>query len=210
MGDIKELEQKIIQWAKDRNIFKQSLEINRLEKFAEEALELRDAIMTEGLKEIKLEAGDVIVTLINLLHPMGLDLETCLSAAYEKIKNRTGKMENGTFVRDKPEGCEVKPTITGHGTGWQVEGKAGNINLKFVDHATIETPFKNQIGGTHYQQDYPFCQPLEFFTRNKIPSDKAKACKYALRHDRKAGLEDLRKAKHILEVMAWCHYGEEL
>jgi len=41
----------------------------------------------------------VIVTLINFLHPIGLDLRICLQAAYDKIKNRDGQMVDGSFVK---------------------------------------------------------------------------------------------------------------
>jgi len=136
MDSIEVLEQKVIQWAKDRNIFSESTSETRLKKFDEEAQEFRDALLFEGLDQIKMEAGDVLVTLENIIHPLGLDFYMCLSAAYEKIKDRTGKMENGTFVKDTPE--DIGQT----GPGWQGEKKAGNINLKFVDQATIKTPEK--------------------------------------------------------------------
>ena len=31
-------------------------------------------------------------------------IEECINAAYDEIKNRTGKMVNGTFVKDQPTG----------------------------------------------------------------------------------------------------------
>ena len=103
---IENLEKQVVQWAYDRGIFKKSTEDSRWSKFAEEVEELFDATYPpnpadQKIEEIKMEAGDVIVTLINALHPYNLDLETCLDAAYNKIKNRTGKMVAGQFVRDK-------------------------------------------------------------------------------------------------------------
>jgi len=74
----------------------------------------------------------------------------------------------------------------------------------------IDNPYHTQIGGTHYQEDYPFCQPLEFFSKNNIPFTKACACKYVLRHDRKGGIEDLQKAMHYLRIIAWDEYGQVL
>ena len=104
---IETLEKQVVQWAEERGIFENSTVYTRYKKFAEEVEEFTDEIIIpndEGfppdVASIKLEAGDVLVTLINLLHPFGLDLETCLSAAYGKIKNRTGKMVNGQFVKD--------------------------------------------------------------------------------------------------------------
>lgn len=101
---IEALEERVIEWAKDRGIFEQSTPLTRYRKMAEEFEELTDELFppdggAENLDAIKMEAGDVLVTLINLLHPYGLNLETCLSAAYEKIKDRTGEMRNGTYVK---------------------------------------------------------------------------------------------------------------
>lgn len=103
---IDDLEKQVIEWANRRDLYQQSTDMTRLDKFAEEIEELIDEMFpTTGcvrdLGRIRLEAGDVLVTLINLLHPLGLDLETCLAAAYEKIKGRTGKMVGGTFVKSE-------------------------------------------------------------------------------------------------------------
>jgi len=97
---IEGLEEKVIKWANKRDLYRQSTDMTRLEKFLEDEM-----FPPEGgpvdYDKVRMEAGDVLVTMVNLLHPLGLDLETCLSAAYEKIKDRTGHMENGTFVRDR-------------------------------------------------------------------------------------------------------------
>ncbi len=100
---VEELEQKVIQWAKDRGIYNGSTELSRFDKLLEEASQLLEEIQStedKKVKNIKLEAGVIIVTLINVLYPYGLDLKTCLEAAYEKIKNRKGRMENGVFVKE--------------------------------------------------------------------------------------------------------------
>ncbi len=70
-----------------------------------------------------------------------------------------------------------------------------------------ENPYNDQIGGKHYKEDYPFCEPLEFFSKNNIPFTKACTCKYVLRHDKKNGMEDIRKAYHLLRVIAWDEYS---
>lgn len=46
--------------------------------------------------------GDVFVTIILAAEMAGLRIEDCLAAAYDEIKGRTGKMENGVFVKDQP------------------------------------------------------------------------------------------------------------
>ena len=45
--------------------------------------------------------GDTLVTIIVLAHQLDLDVTECLSIAYEEIKNRKGKMVNGTFVKEE-------------------------------------------------------------------------------------------------------------
>jgi NTP pyrophosphatase (non-canonical NTP hydrolase) len=45
--------------------------------------------------------GDILVTIIIQAEMQGLKLEECLESAYNVISKRTGKMINGTFVKDK-------------------------------------------------------------------------------------------------------------
>jgi NTP pyrophosphatase (non-canonical NTP hydrolase) len=98
---IEKLEERVIEWANQRNLYRQSTDETRALKLIEEVGELLHEVRYRNIPDIAMEAGDVIVTLINLLHPLGLDLETCLGAAYEKIKDRQGKMINGTYVKSE-------------------------------------------------------------------------------------------------------------
>ena len=45
--------------------------------------------------------NDTLVTIIVLAHQLDLDVTECLGIAYEEIKNRNGKMINGTFVKEE-------------------------------------------------------------------------------------------------------------
>lgn len=45
--------------------------------------------------------GDSIVTLVVLCLQLGYDVEECLKIAYNNIKERQGKMVNGTFVKEE-------------------------------------------------------------------------------------------------------------
>lgn len=45
---------------------------------------------------------DFLIYLSDLCGFYKLDLTECLNLAWDKIKNRTGKTENGTFIKDKP------------------------------------------------------------------------------------------------------------
>ena len=44
--------------------------------------------------------GDMVVVLTNLAELGGTSIEQCIDAAYAEIKNRKGKMVNGTFVKN--------------------------------------------------------------------------------------------------------------
>jgi len=51
----------------------------------------------EGLKD---GIGDCAVVLIILAAQNGLAFEECIDAAWDEIKDRTGKLENGLFKKD--------------------------------------------------------------------------------------------------------------
>ncbi len=69
-------------------------------------------------------------------------------------------------------------------------------------------PLDVQVAGGHYKK-WPI-QPAEFCHANSIPFLEGNVVKYAIRHRDKNGLEDLRKARHYLDLVAWLEYGEEL
>lgn len=43
-----------------------------------------------------------LLFLADITRAYDLDLTECLNLAWDKIKNRTGKTKNGTFIKDKP------------------------------------------------------------------------------------------------------------
>lgn len=65
-----------------------------------------------------------------------------------------------------------------------------------------------QIGGNHYKKFV--IQPVEFIHKNGIGYIEGCIIKYVCRHRDKGGIEDLRKARHYLELLAELEYGEEL
>ena len=67
----------------------------------EEAGELAKALLTDDKPEIVDAIGDMVVVLTNLAHLQGYSIEYCIDEAYSVIAARTGKMINGTFVKDK-------------------------------------------------------------------------------------------------------------
>lgn len=87
-------------WAKNKGIYKNGDPKTQYIKLQEEAGELAKAILNKDEKEIIDALGDCVVVLVNLSELCGYRLEDCIDSAYEEIKNRTGKMENGTFKKD--------------------------------------------------------------------------------------------------------------
>ena len=63
----------------------------------------------------------------------------------------------------------------------------------------MKETLNTQVGGSHYQK-YAI-QPIEFITKNNIPFLEANVIKYVVRYKDKNGLEDLKKAKHYLEML---------
>ena len=100
------LEQKVIEWAKDRDIFENSNAIKQISKTQEELYETLTALREleqgkESILDVADGIGDMLVTIILLAEMVGLDSVNCLADAYEEIKNRKGKMLNGLFVKDE-------------------------------------------------------------------------------------------------------------
>ena len=100
------------EWAKDKDLLHKKNADKQFLKFIEEVFEFKSEMdlveRTEHdkLREIytdrmKLEMGDIIVTLIILCKQLDIDLFDCLNKAYKKISIRTGKTINGTFVKSE-------------------------------------------------------------------------------------------------------------
>ena len=100
------LQEKVIQWAKDRNIFENSNAIKQISKTQEELYETLTALREleqgkESILDVADGIGDMLVTIILLAEMVGLNSVDCLADAYEEIKNRKGKMVDGLFVKEK-------------------------------------------------------------------------------------------------------------
>ena len=60
---------------------------------------IRDRLKDDK-KEFVDAIGDMVVVLTNLAYLGGTNIEHCIDEAYDVIRRRTGKMKNGTFVKD--------------------------------------------------------------------------------------------------------------
>ena len=88
-------------WAATRGLYDEGDSHTQYVKLQEECGELAKALLQEDKPEIVDAIGDIVVVLTNLAHLQGYDIEYCIDEAYKVIANRTGKMINGTFVKDK-------------------------------------------------------------------------------------------------------------
>lgn len=95
-----DLELKVIRWAEQRMIIPNSNTEAQATKTLEELNELFDAIHQKDREAMKDAYGDILVTLIIGSALADFDLVTCLSHAYEQIKDRKGYLsENGIWVK---------------------------------------------------------------------------------------------------------------
>ena len=101
LGDslFKTLKPLVEQWFVDRGIDTGD-GAKQLEKLQEEVDELKQAYIEANRDEEKDAVGDTLVSLMGYCLQRELDIEECLSIAYNNIKNRTGKVVNGVFVKD--------------------------------------------------------------------------------------------------------------
>ena len=86
-------------WAATRGIYDEGNTHTQYVKLMEEAGELAEALLKKDDHEIWDAIGDMVVVLTNLAHQTGMDIEQCIDNAYGEISQRTGKMVNGTFVK---------------------------------------------------------------------------------------------------------------
>ena len=92
---------RIREWAQDRGLYDEGNAHTQYVKLQEEAGELAKALLKDDKPEIIDAIGDMVVVLTNLSHMQGVTIEQCIDSAYKVISKRTGKMINGTFVKDE-------------------------------------------------------------------------------------------------------------
>ena len=90
----------IRKWASNRGLYKGGDSKTQALKLVEEVGETCKAILKNDQAEIEDGIGDCVVVLTNLAHLCNTDIEHCIELAYNEIKDRKGKMDNGTFKKD--------------------------------------------------------------------------------------------------------------
>ena len=98
-----DLNQDVIAWANKPgiDIIKGSTTHAQFVKLIEEVGELAQGIVKSKQDLIKDSFGDVLVVLIILAAQHDLELADCLQIAYNEIKDRKGRKENGVFVKEE-------------------------------------------------------------------------------------------------------------
>lgn len=119
-GELKEL---VLEWAEDKDLLHSENADKQFMKFVEEVFEFKTEMdiwklykkfkhdenieqdfsieEVEKWKNLKLEMGDIFVTLIVLCKQLGIDCVECLQLAYDKISKRKGKTVNGLFIKEE-------------------------------------------------------------------------------------------------------------
>ena len=119
-GTFDNLRNKVLDWGRSKDLLHYENSEKQFLKFMEEVLEFRDEWLlyvheynkcdygdadndpevVELRHNMKLEMGDIFVTLIILCNQLNMDPVDCLDRAYEKIKDRKGKTINGVFIKE--------------------------------------------------------------------------------------------------------------
>ena len=87
-------------WAEERGIYANGDPKTQSLKLVEEVGETCRAILKQNKDDAMDGIGDCVVVLTNLAELLDTSIEECVERAYAEISNRTGKMKNGTFVKD--------------------------------------------------------------------------------------------------------------
>lgn len=91
---------RINKWAIERNLHNAD-PAKQILKLGEEYGELCEALLKKRKKgAIKDSIGDIYVVLTILCLQMDLDLDECIEAAYDEIRDRKGIMIDGSFVKE--------------------------------------------------------------------------------------------------------------
>lgn len=89
----------IRKWAIERNLHTQDSS-RQLLKLMEEVGELASGMIRDDNLKIIDSIGDIYVVLVVLAMQEGLQIEDCIEAAYMEIKDRTGKIVNGSYIKE--------------------------------------------------------------------------------------------------------------
>ena len=87
-------------WAEQRGLYANGDPKTQALKLVEEIGETCRAVLKQDKPEIIDGIGDCVVVLTNLAELIDTPIEECIARAYDEIKDRKGKMANGTYVKN--------------------------------------------------------------------------------------------------------------
>lgn len=117
--NFEELREKVEEWANDKDLLHSENADKQFMKFIEEVFEFKtemdylcrigqsseevysDYEQIETQENMRLEMGDIFVTLIVLCKQLGIDCVECLNKAYDKISKRKGVTKDGIFIKEE-------------------------------------------------------------------------------------------------------------
>nr|WP_219987246.1 MazG-like family protein [Gracilibacillus dipsosauri] len=91
---------KIEEWAIIRELDR-ALPEKQMLKLQEEVGELAAGLARGDLDKVVDSIGDVYVVITILSMQLGLDIEECIEEAYKEIKDRTGQLVDGVYVKSE-------------------------------------------------------------------------------------------------------------
>lgn len=177
---LEELVANIVGWHHDRNLIDGSDDKTQFLKLISEAGECATSI-AKG-KSVADDIGDQVVVLLNIATRNGLTLEQCLEVAWNDIKDRKGRMINGTFVKeaDLPEGS-LLDTLVSDVTGQ--EGFAAPADFEdcavLQEHNQIEKAMISTVSEPNKAEveiAYWDCPDITCGTRNSILGSNPNYC----------------------------------
>lgn len=86
-------------WAEERNLIEGSNPQAQMLKLLEETGELASGIAKNNREVIVDSIGDVLIVLTILCKQLNIDMLEAYHTAYLEIKDRSGKMVNGIFIK---------------------------------------------------------------------------------------------------------------
>ena len=91
----------VLDWADVKGIFKYGKPYGQIKLLASEVIELLDAVNKGDKYEEMSELGDILVLCTIIAEMRGFTLEDAYNVAWEKIKDRKGKLnKDGVFVKE--------------------------------------------------------------------------------------------------------------
>ena len=125
------------------------------------------------------------------------DLVVCSNERYS-IFGLTGVIMSFRTVGSVSELVKYSVDFGGHDGVWTLVEE----NLEPASATTRPTHLcatEIQEGGTHYMD--MDIQPIEYITRNNLGYCEGNVVKYVSRYKAKNGVEDLRKARHYIDML---------